>query len=90
VGAGSIVELILLLAVGASFDAEISVGLAIFGIILGALVGVIIEFFAFNVDFGRVEYVQFQDDEYYYYVKALPKVTLEAPQNKVKRISTEE
>ena len=53
------------------------------------LVGIVIEFFAFNVDYGRVEQVQFQDDEYYYYVKALPKVTLETPQRKVKRINRE-
>ena len=89
IGVSSLIELIVLLVGSLSFDAEISVGLAILGIVLGVLVGIIIEFFAFNVDYGRVEYVQFQDDEYYYYVKALPKVTLEAPQHKVKRINRE-
>ncbi len=89
IGAGSIAELIILLVGSLSFDADISVGMAIFGIILGVLVGIVIEFFAFNVDYGRVEQVQFQDDEYYYYVKALPKVTLETPQRKVKRINRE-
>ncbi len=89
IGLGSIVELIVLLVGSLSFDAEISVGFAILGIILGVLIGIIIEFFAFNVDYGRTENVQFQDDEYYYYVKAIPKVTLDAPQHKVKRINRE-
>lgn len=89
IGAGSLIELILLLVGNVSFDANISVGMAIFGILLGVLVGIVVEFFAFNVDFGRTEHVQFQDDEYYYYVKAIPKITLEAPQHKVKRINRE-
>ncbi len=89
IGLGSIVELIVLLVGSLSFDAEISVGFAILGIILGVIIGIIIEFFAFNVDYGRTENVQFQDDEYYYYVKAIPKVTLDTPQHKVKRINRE-
>ena len=28
----------------------------------------------FAVDFRRTEYVQYEDDEYYYYVKAVPKI----------------
>ncbi|MBQ8970056.1 MAG: hypothetical protein IJ073_01930, partial [Lachnospiraceae bacterium] len=87
IGAGSLIELIVLLVGNASLDADISVGASIFGIVLGILVGLVIEFFAFNVDFSRTETVQFQDDDYYYYVKAVPKVTLEAPQHKVKRIN---
>ena len=87
IGAGSLIELIVLLVGNASLDADISIGFSILGIVLGILVGLVIEFFAFNVDFTRTEYVQFQDDDYYYYVKAVPKVTLEAPQHKVKRIN---
>ena len=89
IGAGSLIELIVLLAGNASLDTDISVGFSIFGILFGILIGLVIEFFAFNVDFSRTEHVQFQDDDYYYYVKAVPKVTLEAPQHKVKRINND-
>lgn len=34
----------------------------------------LIEFLCFNLDYSRTEKVQFEDDEYYYYVKAVPKV----------------
>ena len=27
----------------------------------------------YNVDYSRAEYVQFQDEEYFYYVKAIPR-----------------
>ena len=32
-----------------------------------------LELFVFNLDYTRVERVQFEDDDYYYYVKAIPK-----------------
>ena len=44
----------------------------------------------FNVDYSRTEYVQFEDDEYYYYVKAVPKNTVTAPQKRVKTIRVPE
>ena len=46
-----------------------------------------IEFFSFNLDYSRTEKVQFEDDDYYYYVKAVPKVTLTAPDRRVKKIN---
>lgn len=33
--------------------------------------------------------MQFEDDEYYYYVKAVPKMTVAAPTNTVKKINTQ-
>ena len=52
------------------------------------LIAKVVEFFAFHVDYSRVEKVQFEDDEYYYYVKAVPKITVETPSKTVKRINT--
>ena len=48
-----------------------------------------IQLFRFNVDYARTEKVQFEDDEYYYYVKAVPKVTLSEPEKKVKKINSQ-
>ena len=42
-------------------------------LIIAAIIGVILEFFFFRVDYSRTEYLQFNDNEYYYYVKAIPK-----------------
>ncbi|MGN0169783.1 MAG: hypothetical protein ACI39H_03360 [Lachnospiraceae bacterium] len=59
----------------------------IVGLILGSIVSmglaVVAEFFLFNLDYTRVERVQFEDDFYYYYVKAVPKVLVSAKEKKV-------
>ena len=47
-----------------------------------------VQFLFFNVDYTRTEKVQFEDDEYYYYVKAVPKISVAAPDKKVKKINT--
>ena len=41
------------------------------------------------MDYSRIENVQFEDDEYYYYVKAIPKMTVAAPTKTVKRINVQ-
>lgn len=64
----------------------------ILGLILGTIVSIglafLIKFFAFNVDYTRTEKIQFEDDEYYYYVKAVPKVTISGREKTVKKIHT--
>ena len=45
-----------------------------------------IKFFVFNVDYTRTERVQFEDDEYYYYVKAVPKNTVSIADKQIKKI----
>ena len=47
----------------------------------------IIEFLFFNLDYSRTERLQFEDDDYYYYVKAVPKVAVTAPEKNVKQIT---
>ena len=46
------------------------------------------EFFLFHLDYARTEQVQFEDDEYYYYVKAVPKVTVSGKEKQVKQINS--
>ena len=64
---------------------------SVIAIALGSVVSfficLAIQFLEFNVDYTRTEIVQFEDDEYYYYVKAVPKNVLAAPEKKVKRIN---
>lgn len=48
----------------------------------------VIQFFCFNLDYTRTERVQFEDDEYYYYVKAVPKRYVSTREKKVKKISS--
>lgn len=47
----------------------------------------ILELFFFSVDYSRSENLQYEDDEYYYYVKAVPKIVVSTPEKTVKRIN---
>lgn len=79
---------ILILLIG---DLMYTTNIPILGVILGSVLafGVVkvLQFFVFNVDYARTERVQFEDDEYYYFVKAVPKVTISTPEIKVKKVS---
>ena len=84
---GSIVNMIVLLFISIDINVNLSPILVIIGTVISALLAVLIEFFAFPVDYSRTEYLQFEDDEYYYYVKAVPKLTVAAPKKTVKKIN---
>lgn len=57
------------------------------GSVISIGIAYIYEFIFMNLDYSRVEQVQFEDDNYYYYVKAVPKVMVRARQKSVKRFS---
>lgn len=86
--AGAIVNVMILLVGDLVFDTNVSIVGIIIGTIFSVLIAKIVEFFAFHMDYSRVEKVQFEDDEYYYYVKAVPKITVATPSRTVKRINT--
>jgi hypothetical protein len=56
------------------------------GSVVSGVLAFIVKFFVFSVDYTRTERVQFEDDEYYYYVKAVPKNVIAEPKKTVKRI----
>ena len=87
IAAGSIGLMIFTLIGDIMSDTQISIAGVILGTIISALLMLVVEFFAFNMDYSRTEKVQFEDDEYYYYVKAVPKVTVATPERKVKKIN---
>lgn len=47
----------------------------------------VLQFFILVVDYTRTEYTQFEDDDYYYYVKAVPKIKVTASDVKIKHIN---
>jgi hypothetical protein len=59
----------------------------IFGTIVSGVIVYVIHFFKLTLDYSGVEYAQFEDDVYYYYVKAVPKITVTTPQMNVKHIN---
>ncbi len=86
--AGAVVNIMVLLVGDLIFDINQSLISVILGTVISFLLTLILQFFVFYVDYSRTEKVQFEDDEYYYYVKAVPKVTVARPDKKVKQINS--
>lgn len=85
---GAVANVVILLVGDLMYDTGITVLSLILGTVVALLIAKVIEFFAFNVDYTRTEYVQFEDDEYYYYVKAIPKNTVTRSKHTVKKITS--
>ena len=87
IAAGIVVQFIVLLAGILVTGAKINLILMIVGTVLGGVVGYLCQILFFSVDYSRTEYVQYEDDEYYYYVKAVPKINIVNAEVKVKQIN---
>jgi len=89
IGVGAVADIILLLIFDLVFDTNISIGSVILGTIFAVVIAMVINFLFFQVDYTRTEKLQFEDDDYYYYVKAVPKVTVPTSHKKVKKINSQ-
>jgi len=87
--AGTIAQMVVLLLGALVMDADVSTIGIILGSLVSAVIAMAVEFMMFQMDYSRTENVQFEDDEYYYYVKAVPKVILSRPEKTVKKINTQ-
>ena len=89
IGTGGIVQIITML-VGdllIGMDEIATMAAIIVGGLVAIIIGYLLQFLIYSVDYTRTERTQFEDDEYYYYVKAVPKVKVVAPDVRVKRIN---
>lgn len=89
---GAVVQFLIVIIGNLAFGTEFpmtAVIVVIVGTILSAVVGYICQILFFSVDYRRTEVVQFEDDEYYYYVKAVPKINIVSEDIKVKRINAQ-
>ena len=84
--AGVITELIVIFIGDFNYNLPVSLVSIILGILVSVILALIYQFFVFAVDYSRTEYLQYEDDEYHYYVKAVPKIAVSAPDVKVHRI----
>ena len=87
IGAGAVMEIILFLVGGIVLEADINILVIFLGTVGGAVLAVIAQFFKGILDYSRTEVVQFEDDEYYYYVKAVPKIRVAEQNVKVQKIN---
>ncbi len=84
--AGVITQLIIIFIGDYNFNLPVTVGPMVLGILASVILALIYQFFVFAVYYSRTYYLQYEDDEYCYYVKAVPKIAVSAPDVKVHRI----
>ena len=87
VASGAVADIIVIVAGSIVFSTPIDYVTLIFGNMISVALALILEFFIFSVDYSKAEKFQYEDDEYYYYVKAIPKVSVAVPEKRVKKIS---
>ncbi len=85
---GAVIEIFLFLIGSFAMEADVNIAVIIIGTLVGMALAFVVQFFKGTVDYSRTEIVQFEDDEYYYYVKAVPKLTVTAKNVNVKKINT--
>ena len=60
-------------------------------LLVGSIVSGVIVFAIWHLrlllDYSATEHLQFEDDDYYYYVKAVPKIKIATPEKNIKRIN---
>ena len=68
--AGGVVYAVVVIAGGFIFDVTIDIVSLLIYTAVSVVAGLVLEFFVFGGDYTRTERLEYEDDEYYYYVKA--------------------
>ena len=84
---GLLVNFIMQLGGKLTLGLTLNIGGLVLETALTAIIAFVIQFMMFSVDYTRVERLQFEDDDYYYYVKAVPKIYVAEKEKRVKTIS---
>lgn len=84
---GSIIDVLIQLIAFTLFEMDYSISMMIVGHIVAIVIGLILNLFLFSVDYSATEIVQFEDDDYVYYVKAIPKIAIKSKSITIKKIN---
>ena len=89
-GCGVVINVAAISAGDMVFNLHISYLELIIGNIVALLVAIVLEFLFFAIDYSRGEDLRFEDEEFYYYVKAVPKFAVSEPEKTMKKINERE
>lgn len=84
VAAGAAASFLTNAIAGGRLDCALGAGTMMTNMILMLIAGVILILLLHTVDYSETRKIQFEDDEYYYYVKAVPKLSIAPPKKEVK------
>ena len=84
-----IAYILVILAGDFCLDVTVSMVPMIISTVVSVLIGFVLEFFVYGGDYSRTERLEYEDDEYYYYVKAVPKASVATSERSIKKINAE-
>lgn len=84
---GAITYVVIMLAGGLFLEIKVDMIGLIITAVASILLGIILEFFTFGGDYTRTEHLEYEDDDYYYYVKAVPKASVGTSVRQIKKIN---
>lgn len=87
IGAGVMVNILGFLIADLKYDVTVSIGSLILMSLVSGLIAMLCDYMKRVLDYTAVERVQFEDDDYYYYVKAIPKVNISLREMDVKHFN---
>lgn len=85
---GGFLNVVLFLVGSVTLSIEVEIVQILLGSLGGFLIAVCLQFVKGIVDYQKTELLQFEDDEYYYYVKAIPKLSVSESNKNVKHINS--
>ncbi len=88
--AGSFVMIVTVLIGNIFLKGTVDVGQFAVGMLITVIAAYIIQFFRMTLDYTGAVSLQFEDDEYYYYVKAVPKLKVAIKERQITRINPKE
>ena len=88
--AGILVNLIIMIVGGLIFEVKVNVLQVFIGTLLSGVMAFVVQFFKYLLDYSSVEHLQFDDDDYFYYVTAVPKLSVTSPDLNILKINDNE
>ncbi len=85
--AGGVTYVLVIFLESRFVEVEVNLPMLIVQALISVVAGIVLEFFFFGGDYTRTERLEYQDDEYYYYVKAVPKASVATSKRSIKRIT---
>lgn len=76
IGAGVVTNILGFLIADLKFECSVNIGSLIGMSLVCGLIAMLCDYMKRILDYTRIERVQFEDDDYYYYVKAVPKTSI--------------
>ncbi len=85
IAAGTVLNIAFFLTMNFFLDTNMNIAGVLTGAVASSVIAWIMLFFRISLNYSGVENLQFEDEEYYYYVRAVPKMSVSAAKKRVRR-----